>query len=103
MGVRRGNSEITIRRLLAKHNLRRKGHSSDSDLELAVSRAVNEYWKNFGRGCQGAQGISSVQSRDAYKFLEMNPSSLSEEDRKREYASIIKKLEKINPQGSRHH
>ena len=48
MGVRRGTSEISIRRLLANHNMRRKGHISDSDLEIAVSRAVNEVRKGQG-------------------------------------------------------
>ncbi|KAK0138165.1 hypothetical protein N1851_025521 [Merluccius polli] len=47
MGVQRGTSEISIRRLLANHNMRRKGHISDSDLEIAVSRAVNEGTRNF--------------------------------------------------------
>jgi len=42
MCVQRGSSEISIRRLLAKHNMRRKGHTSDSDLDIAVSRAINE-------------------------------------------------------------
>ncbi|ROI50559.1 hypothetical protein DPX16_0592 [Anabarilius grahami] len=34
-------------------------------------------WKKFGAGCQRAQNIFSVQSRTAYKFLEVNPSSFS--------------------------
>ncbi|XP_042615226.1 uncharacterized protein LOC109067517 isoform X2 [Cyprinus carpio] len=56
-----------------------------------------KYWKKFGVCCQKAQGVFSVQSRDAYKFLEMNPSSLSEEERKKQYLSITEKLNKINP------
>ncbi|KAF4115026.1 hypothetical protein G5714_002515 [Onychostoma macrolepis] len=56
-----------------------------------------KYWKRFGICCQRAQGVFSVQSRDAYKFLEVNPSSLSEEERKRQYVSITEKLKKINP------
>ena len=42
MGVQQGSSEISIRRLFAQHNMQRKGHTSDSDLEIAVSCAVNE-------------------------------------------------------------
>ncbi|XP_077065758.1 uncharacterized protein LOC143718622 [Siphateles boraxobius] len=49
MGVQRGSSEISIRRLLAKHNMRRKGHTSDSDLDIAVSRAINETGSMYGR------------------------------------------------------
>ncbi|XP_059366612.1 uncharacterized protein LOC132105464 [Carassius carassius] len=56
-----------------------------------------KYWKRFGVCCQRAQGVFSVQSKDAYKFLEINPSSLSEEERKKQYWSITKKLKKINP------
>ncbi|XP_067233785.1 uncharacterized protein [Chanodichthys erythropterus] len=37
-------------------------------------------WKRFGECCQRAQNIFSIQSRDAYKFLEVNPSSLSKDE-----------------------
>ncbi|XP_026099330.1 uncharacterized protein LOC113070304 [Carassius auratus] len=56
-----------------------------------------KYWKRFGLCCQKAQGVFSVQSRDAYKFLEVNPSSLSEEERKQQHSSITEKLKKIHP------
>ncbi|KTG47246.1 hypothetical protein cypCar_00049272 [Cyprinus carpio] len=55
-----------------------------------------KYWKKFGVCCQRAQGVFSVQSRHAYKFLEINPSSLSEEERNQQYLSITEKLKKIN-------
>lgn len=42
MGVQRGISEISVRRLLATHNMRRKGQTSDSDLEIAVFRAITQ-------------------------------------------------------------
>ncbi|XP_058625887.1 uncharacterized protein LOC131536779 isoform X2 [Onychostoma macrolepis] len=54
-------------------------------------------WERFGLCCQRVQGVFSVQSRDAYKFLEINPSSLSEEERNQQYESITEKLKKINP------
>ncbi|XP_026099418.1 uncharacterized protein LOC113070348 [Carassius auratus] len=56
-----------------------------------------KYWKRFGLCCQTAQSVFRIQSRDAYKFLEVNPSSLSEEERKKQYLSITEKLKKINP------
>ncbi len=60
-------------------------------------RFIFQYWKIFGMCCQRVQGAFSIQSRDAYKFLEINPSSLSEEERKKQYVSITQKLKKINP------
>lgn len=61
---------------------------------------IFQYWKRFGLCCQRAQGIFSVQSKDAYKFLEINPSSLSQDERNKQYKTIMEKLKKINPQGS---
>ncbi|XP_058625865.1 stonustoxin subunit alpha-like isoform X3 [Onychostoma macrolepis] len=58
---------------------------------------AGKHWEIFGLCCQRVQGAFSVQSKDAYKFLEINPSSLSEEERKRQYVSITEKLKKINP------
>ncbi len=59
---------------------------------------IFQYWKRFGMCCQRVQGVFRVQSRDAYKFLEINPSSLSEEERKKQYVSITEKLNKIHPE-----
>ncbi|XP_053092654.1 uncharacterized protein LOC117597936 [Pangasianodon hypophthalmus] len=67
---------------------------------LSSIEDAGKYWKRFGICCQRAQGVFSVQARDAYKFLEINPSSLSEEERKKEYLSITEKLKKINPEPS---
>ncbi|KAK9952874.1 hypothetical protein ABG768_016904 [Culter alburnus] len=57
-------------------------------------------WQKFGVCCQRAQGIFSIQSRTAYKFLEVNPSSLSKDEWNYQYKSIMAKLRKINPEGS---
>ncbi|XP_067234008.1 uncharacterized protein [Chanodichthys erythropterus] len=54
-------------------------------------------WQIFGECCQRAQGIFSVQSRTAYKFLEVNPSALSKDEWKKQYDSIMEKLRRINP------
>ncbi|XP_048030879.1 uncharacterized protein LOC125258085 [Megalobrama amblycephala] len=61
---------------------------------------AKQYWKRFGAGCQRAQNIFSIQSKTAYKFLEVNPSSLSEAERIEQYESIMEKLRGINPDGS---
>ncbi|XP_048030864.1 uncharacterized protein LOC125258079 [Megalobrama amblycephala] len=52
-------------------------------------------WKRFGECCQRAQGIFSIQSRTAYKFLEVNPSSLSKDEWNKQYESIMAKLKMI--------
>ncbi|ROI50558.1 hypothetical protein DPX16_0591 [Anabarilius grahami] len=57
-------------------------------------------WKTFGECCQRAQNIFSIQSRTAYQFLEVNPSSLSKDEWNKQYESIMEKLRKINPEGS---
>ncbi|KAK2870509.1 hypothetical protein Q8A67_024901 [Cirrhinus molitorella] len=61
---------------------------------------AGKYWNSFGESCQSAQGVFSVQSKDAYKFLEINPSSLSEDEWKKQYDSVMEKLKQISPQGS---
>ncbi|KAK9952879.1 hypothetical protein ABG768_016909 [Culter alburnus] len=61
---------------------------------------AKEDWQRFGECCQRAQKIFSIQSRTAYNFLEVNPSSLSEAERIEQYGFIMAKLKKINPEGS---
>ncbi|KAK9952886.1 hypothetical protein ABG768_016916 [Culter alburnus] len=61
---------------------------------------AKQCWKRFGEYCQKAQGIFSVQSKDAYKFLEINPSSFLKDEWNKQYESIMEKLKKISPQGS---
>ncbi|KAL0195204.1 hypothetical protein M9458_008776, partial [Cirrhinus mrigala] len=46
-----------------------------------------------------AHGIFRVESKDAYKFLEINPSSLSEKDRQKEYSAVTEKLKNIKVKG----
>ncbi|KAK9952873.1 hypothetical protein ABG768_016903 [Culter alburnus] len=73
------------------------------DLKKEFLNSIEEAkqdWKRFGECCQRAQGIFSIQSRTAYKFLEVNPSSLSKDEWNYQYKSIMEKLKKINPQGS---
>ncbi|XP_016323960.1 uncharacterized protein LOC107674493 [Sinocyclocheilus anshuiensis] len=70
------------------------------DVFLASIEEAGKYWQRFGACSQRAQGVFSVQSKDAYKFLEINPSWLTEEERSKQYASIMKKLKKNGPRGS---
>ncbi|XP_048030865.1 uncharacterized protein LOC125258080 [Megalobrama amblycephala] len=60
---------------------------------------AGKYWKRFDECCQRAQGIFSVQSKDAYKFLEINPSSFLKDEWNKQYESIMEKLRNISPQG----
>ncbi|KAL0150645.1 hypothetical protein M9458_054062, partial [Cirrhinus mrigala] len=58
------------------------------------------YWQRFGECCQRAQGIFSIQCKDAYKFLETNPSSLSKDEWEKQHKSIMERLNQISPQGA---
>ncbi|XP_059380175.1 uncharacterized protein LOC132115792 [Carassius carassius] len=67
---------------------------------LTSIEAAREDWKKFGGSCRSAQGVFSIQSEDTYKFLEINPPSLSEDERKMLYESVMEKLKQISPQYS---
>ncbi|KAK9952597.1 hypothetical protein ABG768_018424 [Culter alburnus] len=54
------------------------------------------HWKAFGESCLNAKSIFSLQTKDAYKFLETSPSSLSPEEWKKQYDAVIVDLNKIN-------
>ncbi|XP_059380198.1 uncharacterized protein LOC132115838 [Carassius carassius] len=74
-------------------------HLSDMKQEFVTSIVEAEKcWQRFGDCCRRAQVIFSVQSEDAYKFLEMNPSSLSKDEWDEQHKSIIEKLNQISPQ-----
>ncbi|XP_077075179.1 uncharacterized protein LOC143726061 isoform X2 [Siphateles boraxobius] len=57
--------------------------------------AAKEGWTKFGISCSKADKIFSVQSIEAYRFLEISPSSLSKEAWQKEYESVKEKLQKI--------
>ncbi|XP_039512121.1 golgin IMH1-like [Pimephales promelas] len=59
--------------------------------------AAQEEWIKFGINSKKAYDIFSVQAIEAYRFLEISPSSLSEEEWQNEYESVKDKLEKITP------
>ncbi|KAK7121209.1 hypothetical protein R3I93_022337 [Phoxinus phoxinus] len=57
---------------------------------------AQENWKAFGESCLTAKRAFSLQNKDAYNFLEFNPSSLSPEEWKRQYDIVIADLTRIN-------
>ncbi|XP_077075189.1 uncharacterized protein LOC143726084 [Siphateles boraxobius] len=59
--------------------------------------AAQEEWTNFGINSMKAYNIFSIQAIEAYRFLEISPSSLSEEEWQEEYESVKDKLQKIRP------
>ncbi|KAK9952870.1 hypothetical protein ABG768_016900 [Culter alburnus] len=56
--------------------------------------AAEEGWTKFGISCMKANNIFSIQANEAYRFLEISPSSLSEEERQKEYERVKQKLDK---------
>ncbi|RXN16690.1 restin-like protein [Labeo rohita] len=64
---------------------------------LESIKAAEEAWSCFGAGCKKASVIFKIQAKDAYKFLEVSPSSLSKEQWQTEYESVKEQLQKIDP------
>ncbi|XP_067291059.1 uncharacterized protein [Pseudorasbora parva] len=64
---------------------------------LQTIEVASEAWSSFGEGCKRASVIFRLQNEDAYKFLEVSPSSLSKEEWEKEYESVKKQLENIDP------
>ncbi|KAK7130507.1 hypothetical protein R3I94_008693 [Phoxinus phoxinus] len=62
---------------------------------LKSIKTAEEAWSSFGAGCKKASVIFKLQTKDAYRFLEVSPSSLSKEKWEKEYESVKKRLEKI--------
>ncbi|XP_030641431.1 uncharacterized protein LOC115821779 [Chanos chanos] len=56
---------------------------------------AEQVWKVFGQNCHKVNGIFSVQSKDAYKFLESSPSALSKEEWQIQYTAVKKRMEQI--------
>ncbi|XP_048030848.1 paramyosin-like [Megalobrama amblycephala] len=67
------------------------------ELFLESIDAAKEEWTKFGINCMNANKIFCIQANDAYRFLEISPSSLSKEEWQKEYQSVKEKLEKIRP------
>lgn len=67
-----------------------------SFLMIDYVHQIFQHWKSFGESCLNAKCIFSLQTKDAYKFLETSPSSLSLEEWKKQYDAVIVDLNKIN-------
>ncbi|XP_077074797.1 uncharacterized protein LOC143725863 [Siphateles boraxobius] len=59
-------------------------------------KIATEAWCCFGVGCKRASVMFKLQTKDAYKFLEVSPSSLSKDEWQIEYESVKKRLEEID-------
>ncbi|XP_016115979.1 uncharacterized protein [Sinocyclocheilus grahami] len=71
--------------------------SEMKDIFLEAIVTAQQHWKAFGESCLYARGIFSLQSKNAYKFLEISPSSLSKDEWKEQYNAVIVQLNKISP------
>nr|XP_055054324.1 restin homolog [Misgurnus anguillicaudatus] len=64
---------------------------------LESIKAAAEAWGSFGEGCNKASVIFKLHTKDAYKFLEVSPSSLSKEEWDKEYESVKEQLAELSP------
>ncbi|KAL7889045.1 hypothetical protein AOLI_G00040190 [Acnodon oligacanthus] len=58
-------------------------------------KTASTIWDAFGVSCEKAAKIFSLQSKDAYSFLEIDPSSLSTEVWQKEYDSVKDQLQHL--------
>nr|XP_046256591.1 uncharacterized protein LOC124065345 isoform X1 [Scatophagus argus] len=67
LGVQQGCSEMSVRRFCAHHNISRRGQVSDTQLEVAISRAINQTGSTYGRkmmtGYLSAMGVVAGERR----------------------------------------
>ncbi|XP_077066049.1 uncharacterized protein LOC143720459 [Siphateles boraxobius] len=71
--------------------------SEMKEIFLDSINSAKGHWKAFGETCLHAKSIFSLQTKDAYKFLETSPSALTPEQWKKENETVIEDLNKINP------
>ncbi|KAL6485517.1 hypothetical protein MHYP_G00049090 [Metynnis hypsauchen] len=65
------------------------------DMFLKSIQTASEIWEKFGGSCVKAVEIFRVQSKGAYSFLEIDPSSLSEEDWQTEFNKVKDQLQQL--------
>ncbi|XP_069054365.1 uncharacterized protein [Lepisosteus oculatus] len=54
-------------------------------------------WESFCNVCMHVRGMFILQSKEAYRFLEVSPSALSKEQWQQEYDGVVAQLDKLNP------
>ncbi|XP_036438706.1 uncharacterized protein LOC118816288 [Colossoma macropomum] len=62
---------------------------------LKSIRTASQIWEAFGQSCGRAVQIFRVQSKDAYRFLEIDPASLSQAVWQKEYDSVKERLQQL--------
>ncbi|KAL6485524.1 hypothetical protein MHYP_G00049160 [Metynnis hypsauchen] len=71
---------------------------SDPDFKeefLESIETASKVWEGFGFSCGRAVQIFRVQSNDAYRFLEIDPSSLSQSAWQKEYDRVKERLQQL--------
>ncbi|XP_076872263.1 uncharacterized protein LOC143522426 [Brachyhypopomus gauderio] len=58
-------------------------------------QCASKIWSDFGGSCTKGAQIFKIQSKDAYAFLEIDPSSLSDIVWQKEYDSVMAQLQEI--------
>ncbi|XP_076872264.1 uncharacterized protein LOC143522427 [Brachyhypopomus gauderio] len=56
---------------------------------------ASQIWSDFGGSCIKCAQMFKIQSKDAYAFLEIDPSSLSDDVWEKEYDSVMAQLQEI--------
>ncbi|XP_049334821.1 uncharacterized protein LOC111189729 [Astyanax mexicanus] len=69
----------------------------EKELFASSIREATKVWDDFSCFCGKATGIFQQQNKEAYKFLESDPTKLSKEAWQLEYDSVLEQLKKVNP------
>ncbi|KAM6953857.1 uncharacterized protein FYW47_014473 [Aplochiton taeniatus] len=69
---------------------------SDADFKKEFIDSIalaGQAWSSFRIGCSDIVGIFNAKNKDAYKFLEINPSTLTPEEWQKQYRALQEKLD----------
>ncbi|KAJ8246549.1 hypothetical protein GJAV_G00252620 [Gymnothorax javanicus] len=71
--------------------------TEESKIELLQTiRFAREAWITFKKECKKSSLKYAVENKDAYKFLETDPSSLTDEEWKKQYKDLKTRLKNLN-------